>query len=151
MLIAGWGKNAKNLGTVGLHRCERCHNPVLVDLYEVKKKVSLYFVPVAKWDSHFFLICTTCDGSIEITRELKDKLLQESLRHPPPETLIEIWNDVIECLGKVSSDDESGDVLKAKIGEMRERLAARYSRDHVDYVLSKYLELLRHDGENSNG
>lgn len=81
MIIFGWGGNCKVLGEVGLVECPNCHNTSPWKIVETSKRVTLYFVPVAKWQRRYFCICPVCDCGTELAnREQAQDILLEALQ-----------------------------------------------------------------------
>lgn len=66
MIIFGWGKNSKEIGKGLIQECPNCKNVRQWIIVETSKKVSLYFVPVAKWNKEFFCICPVCNNGIKL-------------------------------------------------------------------------------------
>ena len=60
MFVAGWGDNVEMLATAGPLSCDRCNNNAEHALVDVRKKISVMFVPVAKLRKGKFLVCTIC-------------------------------------------------------------------------------------------
>jgi len=73
-IIAGYGSNNKCLESfVGV--CPFCGKETTLKLYESSNNVNLYFIPVAKFNKHYYLVCHLCDRSLELTKEQKNDLL----------------------------------------------------------------------------
>ena len=137
MLIAGWGKDAKNLAFVGIHKCSHCNNYSPMSLYEVARKISIYFVPVAKFQKRYFVVCPVCDSSYELEAHKKNELLRESVELPDEETASNIWGDLSTWLEELSNRGED----PARIGEMAVReLEKEYDPKHVAYIVNCYRE-----------
>jgi len=96
MIIVGWGKGVKPLGEGFFHRCANCDNARRFVIVESSRKVSLYFVPVAKWNRRYFYVCPVCSQGVEIpSRELAQKILVAALRDPNS-----VPNSLTETLGE---------------------------------------------------
>jgi len=80
MIIFGWGQDFRVMGEVGLIECNNCHNTASWLVVETKKKATLYFVPVAKWQHRYFCICPVCKSGVElIGKEQAQDLLLKAL------------------------------------------------------------------------
>jgi len=78
MIIVGWGDKLKILGEAYLSPCANCNNEVVWQVVETSKKMSLYFVPLAKWNKQYFLMCPVCNDAIQLKdkKEAQDLLLE---------------------------------------------------------------------------
>lgn len=80
MFVAGYGRRAKALGHGPTLDCPNCHNRVETVIVETSRRVSLMFVPVAKWDSEFWLACPICERAGRLDgRAHAQLILAESL------------------------------------------------------------------------
>jgi len=82
-IVFGWGKGAKQLGEGFVHACGNCRNVRRFAVVETSRKVSLYFVPVAKWSREYFYVCPVCSSGFKIpNRELAQRILAGALGDP---------------------------------------------------------------------
>lgn len=143
MFFVGWGKNAKPVAYMGMAKCPHCRNYAHIQLCEVKKKISVMFVPVAKFDTHHYAVCSVCGNPVEIPPEAVDEWLRDSAIVPSQQQFSEIWS----AFADVASDEniltvEDGvTALKARAQELEKR----YSRDHIEVVLGTFIEYLGDD------
>ena len=80
MIIFGWGKGAKQLGTGFVETCENCGNTSPFVVAESSNYVSLYFIPVAKWHRQYCYVCPICSCGFNIPdRESAQRILAEAL------------------------------------------------------------------------
>jgi hypothetical protein len=113
MIIWGHGRKIQTLGPVGrIDSCPNCGNPTTLYLGVLKKDFKLYFVPVARWNSQYFLYCEICNASAEIDRDMGRQIhegLQSGtagLRHA---------SAVLRQLGADAANEfRSGDIIKAR-------------------------------------
>ena len=91
MLIAGWGKDAKVLAFVGLMKCQNCNNYSMWYLVEISSKVKVYFIPVAKYGSKYFVMCNVCENGYEVDKDKKNEILEESVQLPEADKIVQIW------------------------------------------------------------
>ena len=54
MIVFGWGSGAKQLGTGFVTTCDNCNNTNPFVVVESSKKITVYWIPVAKWSKHYF-------------------------------------------------------------------------------------------------
>jgi hypothetical protein len=81
MLIVGWGGDVKELGPGPLIYCQHCNNTRRWRVVQARKKVTLFFVPVAKWSAKYFMACPVCLHGVEFeTREEAQKVLAKALQ-----------------------------------------------------------------------
>jgi hypothetical protein len=75
------GKETTELGEGFFHVCDNCHSTHRFVVAEVSRKVSLYFITVAKWNRQYFYVCPTCSFGFEIpTREWAQRILVTASR-----------------------------------------------------------------------
>jgi hypothetical protein len=80
MIIFGWGKNCKEIGKGLIRECPNCKNIRQWIIVQTSKKVTLYFVPVAKWNKEYFFICPVCNSGIQLNNlEEAHKIMEASL------------------------------------------------------------------------
>lgn len=144
MIVFGWGKDAKKIAYLGIVKCSRCRNYSHHFIYEVAKKINVYFIPVAKYDKKYFVACNVCNGGLEIEEAQKQEFLQKSLKIPEPNKVNAIWTACINTMNRyISTPDTAslpGDELFKNI--MNE-LKQTYQESEAWYVLSIFLEYLR--------
>lgn len=81
MIIFGWGKDARHMGDGYVHTCQHCGNTNRFAVLEVKKKITLYFVPVIKWSHSYAYVCPVCSYGQELAnQEQAQRLLAAAFR-----------------------------------------------------------------------
>ena len=146
-VVAGWGKDAKVIAYLGIRKCPNCRNYDHWQLYEVQKKVTAFFVPIAKWGAKYYMVCNVCEGSYEIEAAQKEQLLKESLEIPPVATVMACWEALDNAVVKATEGD-GDDAAKlmehadAALVQAAEQLDNRYPKSHVEYVCVVYAEWL---------
>lgn len=75
-IIAGYGSNNKCIETF-VDTCPFCGRRTTLKVYETSNNVNVYFVPVAKFNKHYYLACHLCDKALELTKEQKKELLDK--------------------------------------------------------------------------
>ena len=107
-VLAGWGDEAKVVGYMGILKCPNCRNYSNWVLLETKKKATVFFVPVAKWGTAYYGVCTVCEAGMEANEKEKADLLADSLKLPEIDTATEIW-DALASVGASQQDEEQDD------------------------------------------
>ena len=66
VFIAGWGEKGSTLGNSKSLQCLHCNNVGPHNVVERSKRVSVFFVPVVKWQFKYYLICPICSRGFEL-------------------------------------------------------------------------------------
>lgn len=83
MIIFGWGSGAKVLGEGFFLRCPNCGNATQWQIVETSKKFSLYFVPIAKWSTGYWLVCPVRSNGVRIaSHDVAQAVLLSASRDP---------------------------------------------------------------------
>ncbi len=83
MIVFGWGSGAKQLGTGFVTTCQNCNNTNPFIVVESSKKITVYWIPVAKWSKKYFYVCPICSQGFAVpTRELAQRILASAFRNP---------------------------------------------------------------------
>lgn len=139
MIVAGWGKGSKKLAYLGIAKCGNCKNWVHFNLFEVANKVSVYFVPVAKFNKKYYMVCGVCNAAIEISAEQKDEALKASLALPGSDTVQVIWDGLGDAFKTAAAAADPGKAIDDAIDDLK----TIYPGDHVDYVTQTYVKWLK--------
>jgi hypothetical protein len=75
MLVAGLGKEAKIVTSLGSRYCPNCHNTSYFTLVESANKLALYFVPVLRFNKQHSAICGTCGGEWVVDEDSLTRLM----------------------------------------------------------------------------
>ncbi len=143
-IVAGWGKDAKAIAYMGIMKCPNCRNYDHFHLYEVAKKVSAFFVPVAKWGRKYYMVCNVCEAALEVTESEKDEFLRESMELPGAEVVAAIWGELdTTVLRSVEEELDTEKELEAVVA----RLEGQYPKQHVEYVCAVYGESLQDEDQ----
>ena len=143
-IIAGWGKDAKVIAYLGISKCPNCRNYDHWQLYEVQKKVTAFFVPLAKWGAKYYMVCNVCDASYEMDAAQKEQLLKESLEIPPLETVMALWQALDDTVAQAVN---AGEDLTAEVEKAVAKLEVKYPKGHVEYVCAVYAECSEEDDQ----
>ncbi|NQU23405.1 MAG: zinc ribbon domain-containing protein [Candidatus Nealsonbacteria bacterium] len=83
MIVFGWGGGHKVLGEGFFVHCPNCGNATQWTVVETSKRISLYFVPVAKWSKRYWMTCSVCSGGVELpSRQFAQQVLAAALQDP---------------------------------------------------------------------
>jgi len=147
MIIFGWGKGAKKLADIGFNKCPNCKNYSWFYLCELSSKVKVYFVPVAKFNKKYYMVCSVCSAGLELTSKEKDEILRESVEFPSQELSIEIWNKLDDMFSKLSEAMETDKSLDAEefIERATSELREQYDEKYFDVVAQTYLQYINDD------
>lgn len=143
MLIAGWGKEAMALGFVGIVKCTHCRNYSPMSVYEIARRIRLYFVPVGKLQRRWYVVCPICSAGSEIDEAARDQLLRESISLPDEATTIAIWNYIDAHVAKVRGDEVTS--VSNQLLEVVASASARFGDQPTAYVADWYLRWLSDD------
>lgn len=81
MSVFGWGSGSKQLGDGFIHTCSQCRNRRQASVVETSKKITLYWLPIAKWSKQYYYICPVCSHGFKIpTIELAQQILAAAFR-----------------------------------------------------------------------
>ena len=70
MFVVGHGTKLRSLGEGPVMECPNCHNPIRAAVVEMSRRASVMFVPVAKWDAQYWMVCPICDRGVQIESRL---------------------------------------------------------------------------------
>lgn len=102
LFLFGWGKNAKKIAYLGMHKCKNCNNYAHFHMYEIANNIKVYFIPVAKFNKKYIMACDTCQAGIELNDTQRIILLQESAKLPSEEEYLKLWNLIYSKVSKIS-------------------------------------------------
>jgi pyruvate-formate lyase-activating enzyme len=69
LLLFGWGGSSKVLGEGYTLECPNCHNTRTWQVLRSSRKISVFFVPVAKWNTQYWMVCPVCSAGLELTSQ----------------------------------------------------------------------------------
>lgn len=108
MILFGYKKGGKRIAYVGFHNCNNCNNLTNFYLYETSFRPTLYFVPIAKFNVKYFMMCSICEGGIEIDKEKALALREESIEYDDSQKyIIDALNDKQSELSRVVINKET--------------------------------------------
>lgn len=62
--LFGYGTKQKALGAGQVRTCPRCHNTTQWQRVREFKQLSVFFVPVARWQRREFELCGICGAAV---------------------------------------------------------------------------------------
>lgn len=145
LILFGWGKKSKKLADAGIMKCKNCNNYSAFEIRELAKNINLYFIPIAKWDKRTFLVCPICEAGYELTKEGREKILQEVIKIPDNKICIEIFNRIDSL--SIDYFEKKKDPKKWDSYIKKELIKEGNKKDDIDYVLPVYAESLMDDSK----
>lgn len=92
--IFGWGKNSKEVGYIGLHKCAVCSDYSHFTIHEVANNVKVYFIPIAKFNKKRYVVCQKCQNGWELDEVNYLTLMKTSMTALSKEKTLELWNSI---------------------------------------------------------
>lgn len=141
MSVIIWGRRQglKKIADAGIMKCDRCGQLSTFEVEEFSKKATLYFVPIAKWGSKVYLVCTKCQNGFEIKDEKRAELAEAVAKLPDNKTSVAIYNKM-DTLFVSFVESLNGD--RSKLSGWNQyvttELAKFYREDSVNYVLGVF-------------
>ena len=146
VVLLGWGKESTKVCDAGIMKCDHCNNYVTFEIKELARKASLYFIPVAKWDRKYYLVCNTCQYGYELNMETKNKIFQDSQSSPSNATSTIMWKAMhniaaseIRKLKDYKGDSYAKEIL---INMKSKLLEINCKEKDVNYLLPLYFKYL---------
>lgn len=144
MLLFNWGSKGKKVCDGGIHFCTNCNHVNTMEIQVIEKNIGLFFVPVAKWDKKFYLMCNRCTARFPLLDNKVSEFIRLATDGPSNELAIKIYNEIdkvfiegkfLSSTGKLDSFPEQVvDILKVK----------GYEVSDIEKVLPAYLKGLAH-------
>ncbi len=79
MILFGYKKGGKRISYLGFYECKNCNNVSNFYLYESSFRPTLYFIPIAKFNVKYFMVCSICEGGIELDKEKAISVREENI------------------------------------------------------------------------
>ena len=116
-IMIGAGSRNRRKAYLGVRICPHCRKLSHFYLIERAQQVSLFLVPVIRWDKHWAIGCSRCQAGFEIDARQKEFCLKQAPSLPDEKQM----NEVIEYLGmQVQAMAETDRAI------LRERLEPRF-------------------------
>lgn len=146
-IVIGWAKDAKELAYAGIEKCPNCKNWAHFTVYEFAKKVSVFFVKVARFSKKYYLVCNVCQAGAEISPREKDEFLRGTISLPSQEEVEEIWSRLVEiwsdfCASSMNRGKQKNQFKEEVVETEMELLKQEYAPQDVDYVSSRFYQYL---------
>jgi len=146
MVLFGWGKESSKICDAGIMKCDNCNNYSTFEVRELARKASLYFVPVAKWDRKYYLVCYTCQYGYELNIETKNKIFKEMQSLPNNNVSAIMWKAMhnivaleIQRLKDYKGDSYAEEILRKMKSEL---LEINCKEKDINYLLPLYFKYL---------
>lgn len=96
--LIGWGGSSKVLGDGFNLDCPNCHNSRTWRVIQTGRKATVFFVPVANWNTRYWMACPICSAAVELEScEQAQDVLASALQQNGV-----LQAEVIKRLGKAS-------------------------------------------------
>lgn len=69
MIVVGWGDKGVTLGVSALVECQHCRNVGAFKVIEQTKRVSVFWVPIVKWNRRYVVACPVCSNGYELANK----------------------------------------------------------------------------------
>ena len=150
MLIAGWGKKGKEIAYFGIMKCGLCRNHSDHRLYEYSQRVTVYFVPVAKFNTKYYLVCDICDAAREMDRSRKDEVLGMTINIPRREDFYRLWQELTQLYEQTIVSVAEGRIHASELlnhleSSFKQRNQVILPDRQLDYVYSRFILLITDD------
>ena len=142
--LASWGKDANQIGYLGIRKCGNCLNYSQFNLYEYSQVIKMFFVKISERDRKRYLVCSVCGCGYELNEVEYSEMLELLPRRFDMSTTNEIWDIIREKLME--------DILKFLDREDKEEGEQNYYRrkEFESFVFSLKKELFETYGNKEN-
>jgi hypothetical protein len=110
-MFVGYSKGGKKTAYAGIHECGNCNNVTNFHLIESSFKPTVMFIPVAKFNLQYYVICSLCERGYELEKTKYDEMYRNSFNLPREEDVIPYYNLIDDALMK-----NDAKILNAVIG-----------------------------------
>lgn len=139
------GGNSKRVGNAGIEKCLNCSNWTPMGIYETEKRVSIFFIPVAKFNKEHYIVCPICTAGFPVKEGKLNEILELSIGRPDDQMASEIWNKIdslfVANFEQIASeiDHDFTMVLAIFSEKVKQELKDKYTNEHLESVLSSYI------------
>jgi hypothetical protein len=134
-IVLGWGKKGKLLGYAGIEKCPHCKNWAHFTIYEQSSNVRLYWVPVAKFNTKRFLVCSICDTAWELERDRARAMLAAGAALPEATTVTSAFKRCQQML--LSHVEDINEYPEEGMALVRGQLDKEFGPGCSDYVFPR--------------
>lgn len=146
LVFYGHGEEFRPIAHAGIEQCPVCNQFFNFHIYEDSAYFTLYFVPVARWNQKYFLVCHGCRQRFTLQPHEHERLLQWSVNVPPHEICVEIWNRLYTTLASVQSlhptAEQNATTSFHAVRNTVDLLRQNYRHEHVTYVMERFVHLM---------
>lgn len=146
-MFVGYTKGGKKTAYAGLYECENCNNITHFHLIESSFKPTVMFIPVAKFDLKYYVICSLCERGYQLDKDKYDQMYRESFSLPREEDVIPYYNLIDVAFVKndayllnqvMKLFMEGEDIDSSKIYSLIDNsISSNLSKDHKRYIIQK--------------
>ena len=92
-MVFVWGQKGYHdlLGYI-IWECPACETTGVFSVEQVRKKFTVYFIPTFSYSQKQFLVCTTCQATFEVPKELKPEVAKNLMSQEELSSLIQKMN-----------------------------------------------------------
>jgi hypothetical protein len=91
--VFGIGSKEKEIKDIQNIVCKKCGSMSTYKLSKVYKYFHIFFIPVFKWGSKYYLKTRCCRSYFELKREIGERIENEEIIDISNEDIIEIYNE----------------------------------------------------------
>ena len=156
-MFVGYRKGGKKTAYGGIHECQNCKNITNFHLMESSFKPTVMFIPVAKFNVKYYLICSLCERGYELEKEKYNELYRNSFELPNEEDVIPYYNEVDslfaqdeaklvyevnDLMSEGLEENNSNNALEKIYEIIITKIPSSLSIKHKKYIIMKYLNHL---------
>lgn len=64
--------------------CPYCHNTRPWDLLKMENRISVFFIPIARWNARFFAVCPVCSTAARLQSREEARHILDTVAQPDP-------------------------------------------------------------------
>lgn len=144
MFLLNWGSKGKRVCSGGIHFCDNCKHITTTEVRVIEKSVGLFFVPVARWDKKFYLVCNVCSAGVPILSEKTGEFIRLVTSGPSDALALKICDRVLHIF--VEGDYMSSEEKLNSFPEVTTTLLEKegYKKEHIENIIPVFLKNFAH-------
>jgi len=143
MIVFGWGGKLKKVCDAGISKCPNCRNYSPHFIGKVSKAVRLYWVPVVPYSTKHYIVCSVCEGAVEIPAEKVGPVTAKAMSYCPNDKAVPMLARFRERMARALT--AGADVETAASAAVDDLLKAGVPKEHAGYICAVYLAFLCDD------
>jgi hypothetical protein len=137
MFIANWGDKRKIVCEASIQRCDNCKNVSAFSIITDEKTAGLFFIPVAKWDKKYYLVCHTCSAGTPFVQGKENEAIRMFTELPNHQLGAEIYNKLDNaCAEFFKKDKDIGKFVDYALKTLLPKWG--YKEKDFKYILSVF-------------